>query len=270
MDIRRSPSLLKFSIPVVFFLSLLVSCAGPRPLQLSIKPTRSPDEILRNIEMREREIEDLKGIARIRVTNADRNHSLKEVIIVRRPSSLRMETLGFFGQPLFFLTVKEGRLSILSLMEKRFYQGAVTPENLSIIFPFHLGSEDLCSILLGGIPVIEYLSMDMEFVREENLYILKLMKEGGGPTQFLWVEPSDLSIMKTEIYDYSENFVLGVIFDDYKRINGRVFPMSACILLPSSSTKIRINYSELEINTGVTEDVFDLDVPPGVKIVNLD
>lgn len=270
VDFFISQSVLKFSIFLVFILSLLASCAGLGPPRLFIKPIDSPDEILRKIEIGKKEIRDLKGIARVRVTNVNKSHSFKEVIVVQRPSSLRMETLGFFGQPLFFLTARDDRLSVLSLAENRLYQGEVTQENLSIILPFYLKPKDLFSILLGGVPLIDHLSADIKLAREENLYLVKLMQKGEATKQFLWVDPLDLSVLKSDIYDSSENLILGVKFDNYKRVNGPLFPMSTSISLPLSSTKITINYSELEINTGVNQDNFNLDVPPGVEIVNLD
>ncbi|MFH0926322.1 MAG: DUF4292 domain-containing protein [bacterium] len=263
-------NIFKFSVLLIFSASILTGCTSLRHSISPIKPLISPDDILKKIVIREGEIKDLKGIAKVTITNADKNYHLKEVIIVQKPSSLRMETLGFFGQPLFFLTAKDNQLSILSLSENKFYKGEVTPENLSIIFPLYLKSKDLFSILLGSTPLIDYVDMDIGIVQEENLYLVRFFQQGGITRQFIWIEPLNFSIMKSEIYDSSGNLILKVKFDNYKTINDLLFPMSTTISLPLSLTKIGIDYSELEINTGINRNSFDLDAPPGVTIVYLD
>ena len=261
---------IKFGVLLAFFLSFLVGCTTLRPPRSPVRTLTSLDEILRNIETREREIRDLKGIATVKVKSATEDYSFREVIIVQRPSSLRMEILGLFGQPVFFLTAKDDRLSVLSPAENTFYQGKVTPENLSIIFPFYLRPQDLFPILLGSVPLVDYVSIDIEFKGEEDLYLVKLVQEGETVRQILWVEPLDLSILKCEIYDYSEKPLLGIKFEGYKRVNGQLFPTSISISLPLSSAEIRVNYTDIEVNSGVGIDAFNLSVPPGVRIVNLD
>ena len=263
-------NIFKFSVLLIFSVSILTGCASLRRSISPIKPLSSPDDILKKIVTREGKIKDLKGIAKVRITSADKNHSLKEVIIVQMPSSLRMETLGFFGQPLFFLTAKDNQMSILSLSENRFYKGEFTPKNLSIIFPLYLKSKDLFSILLGSTPLIDHVDMDIGIVQEKNLYLVRFYQQGGITRQFIWIEPLNFSIMKSEIYDSLGNLVLKVEFDNYKMINDLLFPMSTTISLHSSLTKIGIDYSELEINTGINQHSFDLDAPPGVTIVYLD
>lgn len=271
MGFYKPKNIFKFSVLLIFSVSILTSCTSLRHSRSPIKPLISSNDVLKKIVTREGEIKDLKGIAKVKITSADKNYSLKEVIIVQRPSSLRMETLGFFGQPLFFLTAKDNRFSILSLIENKFYQGRGTPEKLSTVFPLYLKSKDLFSILLGGTPLIDYPDLiGIGIVQEENLYLVKFRQEQGETRQFLWVDPINFSIMKSEIYDSSENLVLKVEFDNYKTINGILFPMSTSVLLPLRSTKIKIDYSELEINTGINQNSFDLDVPPGAKIVYLD
>ncbi|MFH1625674.1 MAG: DUF4292 domain-containing protein, partial [Pseudomonadota bacterium] len=108
------------------------------------------------------------------------------------------------------------------------------------------------------------------FLRKENLYLVSLIQKGGVAKQLLRVEPLNLSILESETYNSSGDLIFKVKFDKYERVNGLLFPMSTRIMLPLSSTTIRINYGELEINTGISQDSFNLDVPPGVKIVNLD
>jgi|GEM_PF-1367318 len=282
ISVDRWPSsylknIFEFSVLLIFSVSILTGCTSLIRSTSPIKPLSSPDDILKKIVIREGKIKDLKGIAKVRITSADKNHSLKEVIIVQMPSSLRMETLGFFGQPLFFLTAKHNRLSILSLSENKFYKGEFTPKNLSIIFPLYLKSKDLFSILLGSTPLIDHVDMDIGIVPEENLYLVRFSQRGGITRQFIWIDPLNFSIIKSEIYDSSGNPLLKVKFGNYKTINDLLFPMSTTISLPSSRdtahsapTEIGIDYSELEINTGINRNSFDLDVPPGVTIVYLD
>jgi outer membrane lipoprotein-sorting protein len=49
-----------------------------------------------------------------------------------------------------------------------------------------------------------------------------------------------------------------------------LFPLSTRIVLPLTSTKIRIEYQELKLNTTINPSTFDLDTPPNAKIIDLD
>ena len=264
------PNILRIGILLVLSLSFFINCTGLSPSGHLIKPIISSNEILRKVEMGQRTINDLKGIAKMKVIHVERKYAFKEVIIARRPSSLRMETLGVFGQPLLFLTARDGRLSILSLKDNTFYQGEVTPENLSIFFPVSLGSKDLFPILLGGVSFVDYVGIDSEFLGKENLYLVKLLGREGASKQLLWIEPFNFTVVKSEAYDLSGNLVFRVKFDEFTRLNGHLFPMSTNIQLPLSSTAINIDYSDLEVNAGVSESSFNLDIPPGAKVVNMD
>ena len=260
----------KISVLLLLSVSILTSCTSLRQPRLTFKPLSPTDDILKKILTKRIEIKELKGIAKATITNGDKNYNFQEIIIVQSPSSLRMETLSFFGQPLFFLTAKDNQLSILSLPENKFYKGKLTPENLSVVLPLYLNPNDLFSILLGGAPLIDYVDTDIGIVKEENLYLVRFLQQGGTAKQILWIEPFNFSIMKSETYDSSGNLILKVKFDNYKTINGISFPMSTTISLPSGLTEIEIDYSSLEINTGINRNSFDLDIPPGVKIIYMD
>lgn len=263
-------NIFKLNILLVISLLILSSCTTLKQPRLPFKTLSPTDDILKKVLSKGKEINDLKGIAIASITNAEKNYNFKEIIIVQRPSSLRMETLGFFGQPLFFLTSKDNQLSILSLTENKFYRGKFTSDNLSLVLPLYLKPADLFSILLGVVPLIDYIDTDIGLIQDENLYIVRFMQKGGTASQILWIEPFNFSILKSETYDSSGNPALTVKFDNYKIINGFMFPMSTSISLPSSLTNILINYSELEINTGVKSNSFDLDIPPGVEIIYMD
>ena len=251
-------------------LSLVAGCSRQILPGFSTTKINSPDSILKNIKEREKGLTSLKGIAKIKVTDDKANYSLKEVIVVERPSSLRMETLSFFGHPLFFLTAKNNTLSVLSTKENRYYRGEVNNKNLSILFPFSLKSKDLFSILLGEAPLIPYSDTDVRLSEKKNLYLLRLEQEETKSTQLLWVDPLEFLVQRSEIYDSQRNLVFAVEFDNYKKVNTQLFPMSTIVFLPLTSTKIRIDYSELEVNATLRHDSFHLDVPPGVEVVDLD
>ena len=91
----------------------------------------------------------------------------------------------------------------------------------------------------------------------------------GAVKQLLWIEPFNFTVVKSEAYNLSGSLVVRVMFDEFSKLNGQLFPMSTDIQLPLSSTAIKIQYQDLEINTVINESRFNLDIPPGAKIVNM-
>ena len=262
----------KTSIIYILFilLSFVLGCSGLKSTKSHTISIDFHDHILERVQAREKEIQNLKGIAKIKVFDESGNYSFKEIIIVERPSSLRMETLGFFGQPFFYLVAKDDHLSILSVKENRLYRGEANSKNLSLLLPFYLQSNDLFSVLLSKTPLIAYSETDARFMMEKNQYLIKLEQKETNSRQIIWVDSSDFVVLRSEAYNSMGNLVFLIQFDNYKTVNSTLFPLSTDISLPLTSTKIHIDYSELEVNTSLSHDTFHLHTPPGTEVVDLD
>ncbi|MDY6854305.1 MAG: DUF4292 domain-containing protein [Thermodesulfobacteriota bacterium] len=270
VDVYTGQRMIKFAILFAFSLFVIIGCSILRPAKIPIEPIGSPEEVLQKIRVREHEINNLKGLAKVQVADVKNNYpTVKEVIIAQRPFSLRMETLGFLGRPMFIFTAKDNLLSILSMSKNKYYRGKITPESKSV-FSSDLKLKDLFSILLGGIPHIDYIDAEIRFIEEDNLYFLTISKKGGTTKQLLWVDPIRFTTMKSEIYNRSEDLIFKVGFDHYRRIDGLLFPLSTRIDLPLTSTKIRIEYQELKLNTTIQPNIFELNTPPNAEIIDLD
>ena len=220
-DIYTCRNVRKMFLSLSFFLFLffLTSCSYLRPTKPPIEPITSPEEVLRRVEIKENKIHSLKGIAKLKFTDAKKNYpTVNEVIIAQRPLSLRMETLGFLNKPFFLLTAKENQMSLLSTKENTFYQGTVTPKILSKVFPVSLKLKDLFAILLGSVPFIDYVSTDMRFDQKKKIYLLELMGREEKTEQYLWIDPWNFFPLKSEIYKSQENLVMEVTFGHYKKI----------------------------------------------------
>jgi outer membrane lipoprotein-sorting protein len=270
VDLYTCQRTIKFGILFVFILSIIIGCARLRPSKIPIEPISSPEEVLQRVRVRESAINNLKGLAKLKVADVKKNYpTVKEVIIAQRPFSLRMETLGFLGRPMFIFTAKDNLLSILSMSKNKYYRGNITPQSRSVFSP-DLKLKDLFSILLGGIPYIDYVDAEIRFIEKDKIYFVTITKKGGTAKQFLWVDPLRFTTIKSEIYNISEDLIFKVNFDKYKKIDGMLFPLSTRIVLPLTSTKIRIEYQELKLNTTINPSTFDLDTPPNAKIIDLD
>ena len=270
VDLYTYQRMIKFALLFAFSLFMIIGCAILRPSKIPISPIDSPEEVLQKIKMRETAICNLKGLAKVKVADVKKNYpTVKEVIIAQRPFSLRMETLGFLGRPMFIFTAKDNLLSILSLSKNRYYRGKITPESRSVISN-DLKLKDFFSILLGGIPYIDYIDAEIRFIEEDNLYFLTISKKGGTTKQLLWVDPIRFTTKKSEIYNLSEDLIFKVDFDHYRRVDGLLFPLSTRIDLPLTSTRIRIEYQELKLNTTIQPDIFELNTPPNAEIIDLD
>ena len=107
-------------------------------------------------------------------------------------------------------------------------------------------------------------------MKERNQYLIKLEHKEVKARQMIWVDSSEFVVLRSEAYNSYGNLVFMIQFENYETVNSTLFPMSTDISLPLTSTKIRIDYSELEVNTSLSQDTFHLDTPPGTEVVDLD
>ena len=121
----------------------------------------------------------LKGIARIKVEAPDEKFSLKELVIIKRPGCLRLETLSPLGHPAFFAVTDGKELFLFYPSENKFYHGMASPENISVFIPLNLRLEEIVSILLGKVSLIDYDTDQVECQVEGGFYLLRLSRDDG-------------------------------------------------------------------------------------------
>lgn len=216
-------------------------------------------------------VHSLKGIARIKVESPDETFSVKEFIIAQRPGSLRLETLTPLGQPGFYAATDGRELFLYNPSENTHYHGEATPRNLRLIkIPLHLAIEEVVSLVLGGVVLIDYDPEQSLCSANGDDYRIRLMTGDKKTTQVLTLSREDLRVVASETFRDGEALTLSVTYGSYEVDGGVNFPREIAVTFPADRTTVRINYKKVEFLSEVDSSLFRLDAPQGATTVPLE
>lgn len=246
----------------------MVGCSHLRPAKDEISPSfPAPEEIISDLKRKNNEISSLRGTMTIEVRSMGKRYRIQEAFQIQKPSKIRMQTLGIFGQPVFFLTTDGNTLSVFVPSENRLYLGEASVENLSLGIHLPLSPYQIVSILTGEIPIIECKEFISGFDQREGLFSLDTGDRGDGlPRQKLWIDLKRAKCVKGELWDDKGELIWRVLYRRFHDLSGITLPFSIDIETAQGKTKASIELEDVEINPEIKGESFDLQVPEGTEI----
>lgn len=264
------------SLRSCLFISALIFFAGCASVSQSVRPREaerpstppapsvpvSGDDLIKGIEEWRDNIRSLKGIARINIVSGEKETNAREVIAIRRPKSIRLETIGLFGAPAMILATDGVKCSIHITSEDKVLTWDIASPEVPIPLPFKLlETEEIADIFLGGTPVIKYGSVDLSYSDRIGVYTLTLHSRDGFQEQVLLIDAATLRLMRSEIADGHRGMIISLSFDNYQDIGGIWFPKRIeARFLPKNDTAT-ISFEVTEINPKMEDELFVLSPP---------
>lgn len=215
----------------------------------------------------------LRGQARIRVSSAAENYRATEIVFSKKPSFLRLETVGPLGETLLFLTTDLKRVFIYSPMENRFYSGLASRKNLSLLIPLPFKAADIVGLLQGRVDLSAYAAKGMTFDVLTGIYQLTLMpREPAGGMAVLTVDGRTFSILTMRLYDADNNLIVDGVFGDFTGLGAGALPGTLSYKVPDGGafTTLEIEYGDVEVGMPIDDSRFSLVPPRGVQEIDLD
>jgi hypothetical protein len=210
-------------------------------------------------------VSSLRARARIQLRAPRGKFGFSELINVVRPRRVRLDTVGPFSHVFSVLASDGARLVFLSPEEKRIYDGAPTPENLSRFLPFTLDLEDIVSVLLGGAPdpairpFVSEASANEDFlVRSENR---------SGSVSLATLDRRTLRLKRLQIMDPPGSLAAVVDYQGWTAKGGIEFPEGLSIRVPSRDVLMEIRFVEIEPNVVIDDRLFAPAPPRGFENV---
>jgi outer membrane lipoprotein-sorting protein len=204
----------------------------------------------------------------VKVSSPGKNFQAQEVLFVKRPAFLRLETLGPLGTPQLYLVTDGRELSLYDPGENRYYRGPATARHLSSALPILLGPEEAAAFLLGGVPRIDPETSSLRADREKGLWILDLRSAARGEWQSLWVHPQTFQILHAESYRDGSSRCL--TFSDFETVQRISFPKKIQLTSSEPQGEISVEYEQVELNPGWEKEDFQLPVPRGARVIPLE
>ncbi len=226
---------------------------------------QDPDELLRVLSEVEGKVYGVHGEAKISVDSPQAKGLVTLFVAVMHPSLIHVESLSFFGKPEAVLVSDGKTFGLYSEKEGKYFTGPASPQNVSRFLPVVLAPEELVALMLGRAPRIVPERKELSIDPEKKAYRLVLQK--GRVTQTLWVHPSKLRVLESEIRGV-ESYDL--FFEDIDDLHGVTYPRRVELKAPSAATTVALIYKDVTVNDRPDLTLFEMAPPANVPVVEVD
>lgn len=258
------------SITGILLAGLLLYAAGCAPRTGCPYPSdvTLPDAsgLYEKIARRCQDITSLEGSAQVKLIRSGKKARVEQLVVVRRPSSLRIETMDFWGHTVFLVVLHNGKCLTYAPAERRYEVGAQALDEIRNFIGFACEPDEMVSLLLGDPVYTEKKPASaVDVSRDEGYYRLDIQSGNGTGARYLvWVGNGGLPVRSLMVSPpdggkWMPGFQ--VEYGSYTKTNGIDFPLSLVISDPSSGSRVEVEYDSVVLNAVMGDDVFDTSVP---------
>ena len=238
------------------------ACATPIPVQpLSPgdpRPRRLLDDWVERASQRQR----LRGLVRLEVDRNDGSVQIpgKQLVVLERPSRLRVEVLGFLNQPLAVIATDGEGFEVYRAEDQSYEAGEVDEHLLWNEAGIDLSPEEAVAVLLG-VPISDPLPALANAVSDGDGRIrIDLADADGTVVQRATFDPAG-RLRAFEVLDEFGAVRWDAQFDAYRDVGGSPFAHSIELAIRSGDTRAEITFRNVELNPDLQPDIFQLRSP---------
>lgn len=211
----------------------------------------------------------MKALARIKFSSPRQKFTVNQAVLARKPTSLRLESLGPFGQTVHLLVTDGQSLTSYWPQEKRAFVGQATNQNIARFLPLGLDREELVALFFGEVLAPWQQVPSVSWEERDGLYLLSFISSPGGVKELWWVDPRGPVLTKREVYDPDKGLVFRALMSDFQTLGQVVFPRKIEVVFPGE-IKIELTYQDITLNTNLDESLFSFPIPKNGEVVLLD
>jgi outer membrane lipoprotein-sorting protein len=274
-SLRLSPCA---GVLIICWMMLLVTGCPQKPLPPPVLPgaemaEMTTAEVSQIITKRAEQFRNLKGTGKVRIQTWEERYRFSEAFVLETPARFRLETLGFFDQPVIFLTSDEEILALYSKKHNVSYRGVASQENLFKLSGINLTVEDVIQVLSGNPPLLSQIDSEWGmFLTDLKKYYLERVSLRDNIVQRIWFDTTTRTISNIQGYKLTNGeLLLDLQFKDYRAEAG-TYPIPAYILIdrPLDKTRVEIVYKYFAVNQQLDQTVFTFIPPEDAKIRFID
>lgn len=248
-------------------LVVAVLCAGCAAKKIEFGPQgqiQDPAALLTSVEAMARTVDSVQGEGRLSVDSPQGRGALSAFFAAARPANLHFETLNFFGKPTSVLVTRPDAFGLYQAEPGEYLRGPPSAQNLSLFLPIVIKPDELIRLMLADPPRMtdaEKMSLDID----ETARAYRLTLERGSLRQTLWIDPKYHRIVRSRwagvaTYEFES--------EDVETVSGQIFPRRVGVKTPQGS--LELSYKDVTLNAPVDPALFGDEIPPGVKVIELD
>jgi outer membrane lipoprotein-sorting protein len=241
----------------------LAACSTTKPPPIvpeTLPDERRPiDDLLQTLARRDKELTSLRSLASVYYNGPDARQSFQEVVVVKRPDRLRLETLYPLGV-LMIVTASPEDLTVYHTREGVFYHGK--SDNLWRFTRIPLNVAETASLLMGLPPGTK------GQWRHEGPTIVR--DAGGGWKETVAFQQGEPLPIRWQLLNPSGGVELVAEFGDYTQTAAGPFPIRIALENPTQKRRIEVTYKDPEVNADLPPTLFVQKKPDNAREVALD
>jgi hypothetical protein len=186
----------------------------------------------------------------------------KQILVLERPSRLRVEILGLLGQTVAVLTTEGERFELFRAEDRSYETGDVHPDLLWEQAYLALTPEEAIDLLLG-LPA-----------PDRSLALVAALGDGAGGVSLELADAAgrlrrragfdaEGRLRWLEALDGADALVWRAEFDEYAAVGGEPFAHAVSIEVSAGRTRAEISLRDVELNPELPPDIFRLRAPEG-------
>ncbi|MCX8071365.1 MAG: hypothetical protein N3C12_02780 [Candidatus Binatia bacterium] len=255
------------SVVVVLAAFVWCGCAGParRGTEQAL-PVPDSTEVMAAFAERASFLRSLRAVAKLRYTDPHERHSARQAIAVARPDKVRVEVASMFGTA-FVLAAHDHRLLAYLPEENTVYQGTASAENVWRYTRVWMPVSTLVEVLLG-VPAGG--QAEAAPCNGQSAQFVCLRQGAGQGGLLVALDARGLPAEVEELGSVDGAVLWRARYLEYSDETTPPAPKHLVIEVPRYRRSVSLQLSDIEVNPPIGDDVFRLDIPRGVRVVDLD
>ncbi len=204
------------------------------------------------------EFTSMRALADVSLNRGGERQRVQGVLLIRAPSSVRLEALSPFGPPLMIVTVREGQITAYNALKNEALVGPADAETISKVLRLPLDPDDLVSVLAGrfagrrDLRTAEVLAPD---AAGPSLEVV----DGAGGRQRVWLDLGTGVIQQRQVFGSRFNAMIKYRRDGAGALEG--FDLDAAMSYVTGS----VTYRNVVEGEEIDDERFTLTIPKGAK-----
>ena len=255
----------KLKLPVLlYFLAVALTACETLPPPKPVEPPAqflTLDEISQQLATRQEGIYNVKSMVKSSIKTREKNHNLKQVLLIDGESSLRLDTLNLFSQPVGVLISDQTQILLYDTKSNKLYRNREVWDIMMRTFGTVFDFREYVSVFSGKIPRLASLNLKGVHWNPEtgNYQISAVDSERNDQLE---IEVDTKTVLPVRLVKWKEGKqVYTVQWEDYRKAEEHLFPHTITVQRPLIGDEVVMKFNNPLINQGVPEDAFQLDVP---------
>lgn len=236
----------------------------PAPIPTGSGP--SIQRVLEVLDVQDRAVASFRAQARLEYNSPEQSFRSTQVVVVRGPSSARIDVMNPFGVS-YSVATDGKKLTAYDRRQGIYYQGLAQAESFRRFIGIPMGSNDFAAVLRGLSPGIGDTRWSA-VVGVEGGWLMRRRLGSGGVLELV-VDATTLLPVRVQISGDRDRHEVEVTYADYRDVTGVSVPHQINVSFKDGS-RLNLAYKSVQRDVVLREDAFRIDRPAGARFVDID